>query len=99
MQKQFSKMKNSLDPFGALCAFEVMVNQPYTLPKHLLDWVTGKYHFIVSNINASKITYTFCGKKQLGQFYYCTGIGSVNNGISIATTGNIMSMALYADEN
>lgn len=97
MQKFFKNLRTSLDPFGALNAFCLLVNHPFTLPKYLLDSTTDKYHIFFTNLNASKIPYTFGGKKQLGQFYYCTGVGKICNGISIATTGKIMSFACYAD--
>ena len=87
MRDLFAAYRTSLKPFGFLSAFKILVNLPYTLPKFGLDFLTEKYTILFTNLNASKILYNFDGKKQLGQFYYCPGIGQLNLGISFCNVG------------
>jgi len=75
MKKVFFDLRTSLKPFGFLSAFKVLVNLPYVLPKYGVDLISEKNHILFTNLNASKTLYMFDGKKMLGQFYYCAGIG------------------------
>ena len=63
MKKLFLGLRTSLKPFGTLLAFKMEVNLPYVLPKFANDFLSDKVHFIFTNLNASKIPYTFDGKK------------------------------------
>ena len=62
MQKYFKEIRTSLGPFGALYAFLMLVNHPFTMPKYLLDFVSNKYHMLFTNLNASKTPYVWDGK-------------------------------------
>lgn len=98
MKKLFFGLRTSLKPFGTLSAFKMEVNLPYTLPKFVNNYLSDKVHLLFTNLNASKIPYTFDGKKQVGQFYYCPGIGSINLGVSFCNTAGMLSLSVYADE-
>ena len=98
IKKQFSALKVSMDPFGFLYSFTLLVMLPFTLSKYAVNFISDKYHLLFTNLNASKVPYLWANKKQLGQFYYCTGIGHLNLGIAVCTTGPFMSMSCYADE-
>lgn len=86
-KKQFKAMRTSLDVFGVLQVFNVSVNLPFTLPRHLVDFISDKYTIIYSNLNMSKIPLVLDGKKQVGQFYFVPAVGKICCGISLCTIG------------
>ena len=66
MKKMFFDLRSSLKPFGTLAAFKLLVTLPYVLPKFGVDFISNKTHILFTNLNASRIPYTFDGKKQVG---------------------------------
>ena len=62
----YSALKNSLLPFGPIYTGKVTMNFPFTLPKLSMNMLTEKYTVIFSNLNASKIEFSWDGKKVLG---------------------------------
>lgn len=97
--QKFTRLKNSLEPFGALYFFKICVNLPFTIPKLLVDFLSDKYTLVFSNLNCSKIPFEFDGKKQTGGFYFVPCVGKLNCGVSLVTAGKIMAMACFSDES
>ena len=62
-KKKFRKMRTSLDPFGVLYTFYMSISFPFTLPKYAIDFLSDKYTFIFSNLQATKVRYVFDGKQ------------------------------------
>lgn len=97
--RNFKRLRNSLDVYGVFEVFRISVNLPFTLPRANLDFLSSKYTAIFTNVNASKKAYVVNGKKQLGVFFFVPGVGMINTGFSILTTGPFMSFACLADEH
>mmetsp|Transcript_4435 Transcript_4435/g.6548 ORF Transcript_4435/g.6548 Transcript_4435/m.6548 type:complete len:117 (+) Transcript_4435:1173-1523(+) len=91
-------MKNSLLPFGPIYTGKVTMNFPFLFPKVSMNTLTDKFTVIFTNLNASKIEYTWDGKKTTGQFFYAPGVCKVYFAISVATVGSLMSLAVLGDE-
>ena len=52
-----------------------------------------------SNLNATKDPYEFCGKKQLGSFYFVPAMGQLSAGITLLTCGPFMNLSVFSDTN
>lgn len=73
--KLFKQMKSSLAPFGMLAAFRFAAGLPFNLPVLLMNFNTSHSTLCFSNLNASKVPFEFCGKKQTGSFYFVATMG------------------------
>jgi hypothetical protein len=90
-------LKNSLDAIGAYTLVQLNLMMPFKIAAMLTDHVTQQYSLAFSNLNATKVPYTFDGKKQLGCFYYLGGMGNIHTGITVNTCGPFMSISIMTD--
>lgn len=98
VKKQFGELKGSLMPFGVLYSTKISVSLPFLLPKMMLDDLTDKYSIVYSNLNASKNSYWFDGKKNLHHFFVAPGVGKLTTGVALCTVGTNMSIGVFSDE-
>ena len=59
---------------------------------------TNKFSLIYTNLNASKESYSFDGKKDVGNYFLVPGYGTICSGVSLCTIGQRMSLAVYCDQ-
>jgi len=63
IKKSFKKLRTSMMPYGVLNMFYITISFPFILPKFAVDFLSDKYTLIFSNLNASRIKYSFNGQK------------------------------------
>jgi hypothetical protein len=97
VKKIFSSLRNSPDPYGMFEFFSILVNLPFIIPSFGVHFMANKFTLVYSNLNATKIEFVWDGKKQVGQYYFPPAIGTLCCGVSLSTTGKIMSLAVYSD--
>ena len=94
----FQMLKKSLQPFAVLYTTKILVQLPFGLPKFFMTDSTNKFSLIYTNLNASKESYSFDGKRDVGNYFLVPGYGTICAGVSLCTIGQRMSLAVYCDQ-
>jgi hypothetical protein len=89
----------SLLPIGNMFLGLFMATCPFNIPKTVLDESTALLTICTSNLYASKVAFTFDGKKLLSQFYYGSMGGALCGGITTLTIGDKVGLACFSDES
>ena len=84
-------------PFGILYSTKISVAFPFTIPKFMVDDVSSKVCLVLSNLNASRKSFTFDDKQLIGHYFVAPGVGKLATGVSFCTIGERMSFAVFSD--
>lgn len=71
---------------------------PFCLPKIFVDIVSDKPSFMWTNVPGLKKRLVYNGSTQTGIFVYLPNIGYLPNGISMVTCGDLVGLAVFAEE-
>ena len=94
----FKKLRNSLTPFSVLACFQVTMAMPWPLNSIVTDFVSRKHTMIVSNLHALTKRLVLNGHNQTGGFYFVPCPGHLSAGVSFCVCGDLMGLAVFADE-
>ena len=97
-KKEFDYLKSSIYSYSSLYAGKVTLNLPYTLPCLAVRLFGINFSFTFSNVNASKVTYSWDGKQLVDQFFFAPGSWDGHTIISVSTVGKLMTISVSSEE-
>lgn len=63
-KKFFQEKKKSLDPFGGLMLYRLILSLPFTLPRMVQDMFTADTTLVYANVHMSRVPMKFNGVSQ-----------------------------------
>lgn len=98
VQNRLKEVFTSYLPMGNVILFALINLFPFTYARGKIDSSTRKLTICYSNLNATRISPVFDGKKHLGQFYYGGAVGMLAAGLTVVTMGDYSSISFCGDK-
>ena len=97
INKYYKQNFSILSSIGLKWVIHVGLMLPFTIASSLISWISNKYTVACSNVNASKVPFSFAGKETQQLIVYTVSNGNNCCSFVFPRTGNAMSLTLFTD--